>query len=456
MIFLGQVLLVGLIYGLILKPFSISDELTHFMNGYHIANIIQQKHDVKTDKIQGEFDVYEIHYRDIDEDLFFENSLFVYDFSYDNVINFSLADKPLFEMESTYNSREILLTRYFPFPEYTIMGLSIAVGRMVGFSSLYLVWFVRIVNMLFYALICAWAIKLLPFAKAHFYIIMLLPVGMYNICSTSYHTILYAETFLLFSIILHAKFKTGYISMKEWISILFLLAIIAPAKGVFLFYFVFAFLITKDKFKSKNIYYIYLVSVFLVSVSFWLGYNLHCYDVTNAINTTANYTNTAGEVPKEGLSGFVTVVMTFIRNFTKTVFVRGFYIDRSISQIKFDTGSLSFCLSIFAFIMTSYYDSSDQYKMTNKNKVLILLSYMLSYGLMSFVGYIAMKSTKITDLIELKSVYCYQFLPLVGLCIRPKKVFIIDKKTYQTYTVAIVAMIHACIFFTVAFNAMIL
>lgn len=449
-LFIIQAISTGIIYGIIFPPFAVSDEFTHFMNGYHIANIIQNKNDEKTEKVQGLFDVYEIQIRDTDERLFSENYVY-YDFSPDLILSMKIGETPVFERESDYIIKEQVITRYFSFPQYTLMGLAITVGRVLCLSPLYLVWFTRIINMIAYTIICAFSIKITPFAKYLFYIIMLLPVGMYNICSTSYHTILYAETFFLFAFVLYLKCKEGNILLREWIVLLCLFFVIAPAKGVFLFYFILSFLIPKDKFISKLKYILFLTSSFVVSLISWLGYNLYSYNVMNSISETVNYNNI--ESVSLNFGSIMEMAQTFLRNMGKTIFARGLYIDRSIFQIKFDVGNLAFIIGFFILVVVAIFSDSEYgFKNEKKEKTVIALTYFLSYGLLSFVGFIAMKMTKQTDIIELKGTYVYQFLPLIGLLLRTKINLPIKTENCQIFLGIMIAFMHTAAFLNLAYG----
>lgn len=449
-LFIVQAISVGLIYGIFLPPFTVSDEQTHFMNGYHIANMIQNKNDIKTEKVYGQFDVYEIQMRDIDEKLFSEDYV-SYDFTPDLIFSMKARQEPIFERGSNYVPREQIITRYFSFPEYTLMGVAIATGRILQLSPISLVWFTRLINMIAYILICAFSIKITPFAKSLFYVVMLLPVGMYNICSTSYHTILYAETFFLFAFVLYLKCKEGNMLIREWIVLLFLFFVIAPVKGVFLFYFILSFLIPKEKFSKENRYYLFLLSSFAVSLISWMGYNLYSYNAWGFISETVNYNHmetmplTSGNV--------IEMMQMFLRNMGKTILTRGFYLDRSITQIKFDTGSLSFVIGFFAFLIVAVFgDSEYGFKNEKKEKTVIALTYFLSYGLLSFVGFIAMKMSKQTDVVELKGVYVYQFLPLVGLLLKTKVNPPIRAENYQIFPATMISFIHAAAFLNLAYG----
>lgn len=88
----------------------------------------------------------------------------------------------------------------------------------------------EVCSLIFYILVCRWALKIVPFKKYLLEIIMLLPMCIQQASSINYDAVLLPLCFLLYSYILYLKFKITKIGIKELSFIIFTVALITLIK----------------------------------------------------------------------------------------------------------------------------------------------------------------------------------------------------------------------------------
>lgn len=350
-LFVCQSVTFGLFYGILFPPFTVSDELTHFLSSYHIANIIQGKHDERINDLDTGAAYYNMQIRDVDDALF---SDFPCEFDINSLSDNKMEHQKLFVRSNGYMIKEgQFTTDYFPFPEYTLMGIIIAIGRMLNLSAFGLVWMTRIANLTAYSLIGMYAVKIIPFGKQMLYTVLLMPMGMHFSCSASYHTLLYASAVFYIAYIVYLQAESGLLSGKQKLFLIVQTVILTPVKGSFLFYGFLVLLLPRELFLSQKKYVMFLSGVILTGALSWFIYNAYTVDIGMLISDQNGKRMITYMDAGEGiyLSDIIKDPLHYIKVFIRTVCARGLYFDRSMVQIRLDTGSLSsvFCMLVFLF-----------------------------------------------------------------------------------------------------------
>ncbi len=99
--------------------------------------------------------------------------------------------------------------RIVPRIVYVPAALGIALGRLLGLSSLMTFTLGRMINLLVYLLATGLALFMIPYGKNMLALVMLLPISMQQAASTSYDAILNSMIFLFIALCLRAAGKAG-------------------------------------------------------------------------------------------------------------------------------------------------------------------------------------------------------------------------------------------------------
>ncbi|RKJ02809.1 DUF2142 domain-containing protein [bacterium D16-54] len=415
-LFVIQAIMIGYVYNLIFPAFTISDEMTHFMSGYHISNMIMGIQDERINERSDGFAIYNLHIRDIDEELFqFPSSFDVNRLGIKNYQRHKIFQKS----DLMLIHAEAVGTDYQPFPMYVLMGISITISRILNLSPFMLVWLTRMVNLVIYSLIGMLIIKIIPFGKLMLYTILAMPMGLINAASASYHTLLFSITIFFVAYILRIK-EVGKISRRDITVILIMLLIIPPIKGCFLFYILLLTLLPKELFSSVQKWKAFLCISIITGICTWFFYNAYIVDIEKLLSNSHGSRIITYMDAGEGiyLIDILQNPLHYLKLLIRTIVLRGFYMDRSMIQMQTDFGSFAYLLIIGLFFYNSFFNE-DSYYFQNaiKDKAILLATYFFTYALMSFIAFFQWGSRQ-WQIIELKGSYTYQFLPLIGFAIK--------------------------------------
>lgn len=439
-IFFIQAIIVGYIYSTIFPAFTISDEMTHFMSGYHIANEMSGMRDVRLNDVAQGSAYYDMYIRDIDEELF----SFSTQFDIEKLTETQRMRHKIFAISDGYVIREnVKTTDYFPFPEYTIMGVAIFISRLFGFSPYMMVWFTRMLNLVVYALFGACTIRIVPFGKLMMYTVLAMPMGLISACSAAYHGTLYAVTIFFVAYILYLQ-TVEKISQIHMTFLIVLIVSITPLKGSFLFYSFLLLLLPYDLFANKRQYYLFMILSITAGISIWFLYNAYIIDLGKLLSNATGPRIIKYDNAGEGiyLMDLFVHPLRYIHILLRTIILRGFYLDRSMSAMQADFGSLYFNICFGIFIINSIFNSEGVYfKNKRKDKLIILFVYAASYILMSFVV-LFQWGARTWEWIELKGVYTFQFLPLVGFLLKGSTVPAMDYEKQKCLTYFVLGIMH--------------
>ena len=214
------VALFGILYSILLPPFSAPDECLHFLASYRLSNVIMLK---------ANNDVSGIMYmRECDrpENVKYMTNEYVVDTLAKLIKGKEDISKEIVKTRSSYEP-------ITPITMYIPQALGITIGRLLNLNYIRLVYCGRLMNLLFFIVISILAIRIMPFGKWITFSICQIPLVMEVVSSYSYDVLIIALTFLLVSYIL--KLMENKKSGKKQLIILAVLCMIyAPLKPVYL------------------------------------------------------------------------------------------------------------------------------------------------------------------------------------------------------------------------------
>lgn len=178
---------------------------------------------------------------------------------------------------------------------HLIQAIGIIIGKVFwrltrdsNGSAVYLLYFARVANLIFYTFIVAWAIKITPILKKTMCAIALMPMSLSLASSCSYDALLVSLTCLSFAYIMNIILKKNewYISKNTLIPMVVMAFVMFAIKPYCALIYLLLFFTPKEKFKDNKDYvkkiFIFAGSVLGLYILFRIP------GILNATTTTAN------------------------------------------------------------------------------------------------------------------------------------------------------------------------
>ncbi len=205
----------GLFYQFALPAYSAPDELSHYDTAYAVSNdwlnispttegatLVKRTTDAQSTYVDYYTDAYT--YRYIAENFF------------------AGSDGTYIEESAT-----LLGPYYLP---YYLSAIGLTLGQLLGWGGIFTTFFARCLNLLFFAAMTAFSVKLAPFGKNIFIAVALLPISLHVGGSFSYDSCLLSLSFIILAFGLHLAYQKKRINWYE-VSIFALLCfLIGPLK----------------------------------------------------------------------------------------------------------------------------------------------------------------------------------------------------------------------------------
>lgn len=213
-----------------------------------------------------------------------------------------------------------------PFAHF-IQAIGIVIGKIFwrltrdnNGSAVYLLYFARIANLIFYTFIVAWAIKITPVLKKTMCAIALMPMSLSLAASCSYDALLVSLTCLSFAYIMNILLKKDewYIEKRTLVLMIIVAFIMFAIKPYCALIYLLLFFTPKEKFKN-NKDYIKKIFIFAGAV---LGLYI-LFRIPGIVSTMK--TNVVGGVDNSALQR--ELVLSNPLDFIKLVF-NNFYVQR--------------------------------------------------------------------------------------------------------------------------------
>jgi uncharacterized membrane protein len=233
---------VGFMYAVVMTPYSHSDtKPAHVPNSEVVSNALVLHND-KLSLIGARF-AEGAHQRQrstayaaIIEDLFKVDHSVINDIPLTSYAGYPVANYP---------------------PAYLPQAIGITLARIFWINNIWVYYAGTITNLLFYALLTALAIKIIPERFRNALIALaLLPMSLHQAASYSYDTFVNAMSFLFIAYVLKLWAGDKQIGIKQIIVLILTITLLAPAKVVYGFLGFCVFIIPKEKFASKRQYWI--------------------------------------------------------------------------------------------------------------------------------------------------------------------------------------------------------
>lgn len=417
-LFLYMALFIGIIFVFINVPQIRYDEHAHFWRAYEIArgNIISRT----TNELPNS--VIELFKRN---DGTYPNKEFNYETLKEKISEpLNEENKIAFPVGATGSLTPI---------SYIPQVIGILIGRVLNFSPMVILWLARMANLLCYIALVFLAIKIMPFEKWKWIImiIALFPMTMNLAATVSPDTIIISTTLLAISYVFYLKNVVKKITMKNIIllGILFMIPIVC--KIVYFPLCLLVFILPKDKFENKlkrNLYYI--LTALIIFVTYFALNKLVAkgdYAIAIRTNMTEQILFTISDLSRD----FVTAINTFYSESSLYFFelIGGWNTINIISVVFF---------IILLFVM--FNKESTQYEFNRKEKNIVLAIIIIQALGVIAAMYLGWTQARQTTVEGIQGRYFLPILPLLCMLICRNKFDCKIKNKEMKFIIALIVI----------------
>jgi len=417
-LFLYMALFIGIIFVFINVPQIRYDEHAHFWRAYEIArgNIISRT----TNELPNS--VIELFKRN---DGTYPNKEFNYETLKEKISEpLNEENKIAFPVGATGSLTPI---------SYIPQVIGILIGRVLNFSPMVILWLARMANLLCYIALVFLAIKIMPFEKWKWIImiIALFPMTMNLAATVSPDTIIISTTLLAISYVFYLKNVVKKITMKNMIllGILFMIPIVC--KIVYFPLCLLVFILPKDKFENKlkrNLYYI--LTALIIFVTYFALNKLVAkgdYAIAIRTNMTEQILFTISDLSRD----FVTAINTFYSESSLYFFelIGGWNTINIISVVFF---------IILLFVM--FNKESTQYEFNRKEKNIVLAIIIIQALGVIAAMYLGWTQARQTTVEGIQGRYFLPILPLLCMLICRNKLDCKIKNKEMKFIIALIVI----------------
>lgn len=257
------IVILGLFYILVLPPFSAPDEAAHFVSAYRLSSQIMGKQAVADDEFLSNATKEE-------KDRISHGA---------NVLVRSGDDVPGLDTEIGQSAYNMVFTQMFSKDEskgltvrseipvntspvvYVPQAVGITLARLLHLGYVPLVMLGRLFNLLAFAAMSYFAIRVMPFKKEIIMAVSCLPMTLHLAASYSYDTVFIGLSMMFFAWCFYLAFEKDKVTVKDTVLLALLLILLEPGKIVYLPLAGICLFIPSAKFPSKKQYWISFISV---------------------------------------------------------------------------------------------------------------------------------------------------------------------------------------------------
>ena len=273
---------------------------------------------------------------------------------------------------------------------HLIQAIGIIIGKIFwnlfrdgNGSTVYLLYFARLANLIFYITVVAYAIKIAPVLKKTMCALTLMPMSLALAASCSYDAILISFTCLSFSYIMNIILKENEweLNKKNMLIMIFLAFVMFAIKPYCALIYVMIFFTPKQKFKdSKD--YIKKIAIFAFSI---IGLYI-VFRIPGIINASKLATNTSSANSLSPLSDPIAFIKLVFANI---FYQKDYYLATTVGVLGLiDTyipSAITFLYTVFIVVMAIVEMSCSEYKINWMIKVSVILIALISLIGISYV-----------------------------------------------------------------------
>ena len=263
-LFLILVIPIGIFWAYLIPPFQTPDETVHFYRAYEVAEGHMTSGHDENGRIGNYFSA------SIQE---FADKVKVRDIIFHPEVK--LSSEELEEAKKIYISEGNQIfyefpssAIYSPIP-YLPQAIGIFIAKGLDWSVFNILLTARVFNLLAYALLTFYAIKIMPKLKGCLFLLALMPMSLHQAASISGDALLFGVAFLLIAYVCRLIFseEATAFTKKDFLIILALSLAVSLAKPAYFVLFLMLFLIPLQKYKSRGAYWKNNIAIGVLSIA---------------------------------------------------------------------------------------------------------------------------------------------------------------------------------------------
>lgn len=245
-----MIIVFGLMYMVVLPPYSTPDEALHLSTSYCYSNKLMGQDDVDDDG--------HTLFRTEDTNYTHEDNHIPTARSYEKMARgFFSIDKSEGTQCMNWEPLSVPPTAYLP----QIIGVTIA--RIFHLGNIPMLMLGRLMAMLFFAVCVYFTIKITPLGKELFMVAALFPTTMQLATSFSYDVTTISLSFFYTGFLFYLMYSVETIERKHWIALAVLFAWLSPIKVVYVLLGFTLLIIPKEKFAKGSHKYLFVATAVL-------------------------------------------------------------------------------------------------------------------------------------------------------------------------------------------------
>lgn len=308
---------------------------------------------------------------------------------------------------------------------YIFPGLGIAIARILNGSIIDMYILGRIMNLIIYTILVYIAMKILPFKKNIFFVIAFMPFMLLLAASYSADGMCLGTIYIFTAYCFKLYKESETISLKQFIILIALFAVMLIGKGMGYMpigILIFMLPLKKTIKNNKKYWPIMIVAAIIFVLLAVFGF---IYVKNSKLSTEGD---NRGEVGINSVEQFEVIltdpildIKVAINHILNTLL--NFDWIKTLQQDVFFTTDYSGNVMLVTLIFILFVAlTEDEHNFKLKDKIVLVLAFMLSYGMTSTVLYLTFTPVRELYILGYQARYIFPILPLILCCISNNKV----------------------------------
>lgn len=330
---------------------------------------------------------------------------------------------------------------------YFASALGMTLARIFNLGTVAMLYSGRTLNLVIYAILCYFAVKLLPFGKEMLFVVALFPMCLQQAASYSYDAYTIGLSFLVFAYFMHLAFRDPIIQTKNILILSILTSVFVPSKVIYVFFLALFFIIPSNKFSSKM--HRIRSAAILFGTSF-LAFGLTNLPKIISMITSKDLVSTWSPSPNYTFDYIFHEPLRFIKIFANTFVERldlyiGTTVGNSLGWLDIPIPWFIVISFVVMFLIFSFHSSENEVYINKKQRLWMLFVVGSVFVSAIMVMFIACTPIGCTFIEGVQGRYFLPIIPLLGIIINNTNIVV--KKFKMSNLVLPVLIINTLVVF---------
>lgn len=366
----------GMLYLIILPPFTAPDEAGHFATAYHYANILRGCEDIIVDSTVGN-NYYQIVMREQDAVLYGQLASCGEKGSY-SVWADILKKTRLLIGKNVSEVQSLCRTMPYSFLLYIPAVAAILICRGMGIGSVLMVYFARFLTFLTAWYMTAKALERIPPAcQKIFQVVTLFPMVLHLLSSCSADAIANAAAVYGSAIILCYRQTPVKLRRTDGIVLAVVLSVVTISKPFYILFFVMGLLIPQEVFDRKRAYYLFC----LIPLFCWIWKYMPVVSACILEGDVSTYADLSKGYSVKYISGHpLETAQLMVRSIGKEMpYIGAQCIGLYLGPLTIRIPTAAVVIYMVLLLLAVFCDSEGQQVLRGKSRIMVMLLFVFTY-----------------------------------------------------------------------------